>query len=312
MLEIAFLDASTLGKGICFEPILKLGNVRLFENTTKEQRRTHIDNASVIITNKVVIDKEIMEACPQVKLICVAGTGMDNIDLDYAQEKGIIVKNVVGYSTNSVAQTTFALLLELCMHVSLFNEYTHSGAYSDGGLYTCTKYPFYELAGKTIGIVGMGNIGKQVAKIADAFGMKVVYFSTSGKNNSGDNKYQRLELNELLATVDVMSVHAPKNAQTNNLIREEQLKMMKPTALVLNTGRGGIVNEKDLADALDNNLIAGAGIDVFEKEPFDRNHPFLKMKHPERLVITPHIAWSSYEARTNLVEKIAENIRTYA
>lgn len=309
MLDIAFLDASTLGEGVDFQPIIRLGNVRMYPSTTKEQRLTHIANASVVITNKVVIDKEIMDACPNMKLICVAGTGMDNIDLAYAEQKGVKVKNAVGYSTHSVAQTTFALLLEVYMKVSVFNQYVHSGAYSAGNLYTCTQYPFCELAGKTIGIIGMGNIGKQVARIATAFGMKVCYYSTSGKNNSCEGEYTRLDLQELLRTADVVSVHAPRNKQTYNLIGTEQLRWMKPTAVLLNTGRGGIVNEEELAKALDECLIAGAGVDVFEKEPFDSTHPFLTMQHPERLVLTPHIAWSSLEARTCLVGKIAENIR---
>ena len=309
MLDIAFLDASTLGEGVDFQPIIRLGNVRMYPSTTKEQRLTHIVNASVVITNKVVIDKEIMDACPNMKLICVAGTGMDNIDLAYAEQKGVKVKNAVGYSTHSVAQTTFALLLEVYMKVSVFNQYVHSGAYSAGNLYTCTQYPFCELAGKTIGIIGMGNIGKQVARIATAFGMKVCYYSTSGKNNSCEGEYTRLDLQVLLRTADVVSVHAPRNKQTYNLIGTEQLRWMKPTAVLLNTGRGGIVNEEELAKALDECLIAGAGVDVFEKEPFDSTHPFLTMQHPERLVLTPHIAWSSLEARTCLVGKIAENIR---
>jgi glycerate dehydrogenase len=309
MLDIAFLDASTLGEGIDFNPILELGQVRMFASTSSEQRLNHIANADVVITNKVVIDKVIMDACPQLKLICVAGTGMDNIDLAYAEQKGVKVKNAVGYSTHSVAQTTFALLLELYMKVSVFNQYVHSGAYSAGNLYTCTRFPFSELAGKTLGIIGMGNIGKQVAKIATAFGMKVCYYSTSGKNNSCQNEYERLELNDLLAKVDVLSVHAPRNPQTYNLIGEKELRSMKKTAVVLNTGRGGIVNESELADVLDEGIIAGAGVDVFEKEPFESKHPFMMMKHPERLILTPHIAWSSLEARTCLVEKIAENIR---
>lgn len=309
MLKIVFLDASTLGEGIDFEPILKLGDVTMYPSTTKEQRLERIGNASVVITNKVVIDQEIMDACPNLKLICVAGTGMDNIDLAYAEQKGVKVRNAVGYSTNSVAQTTFALLLEVYMRVSVFNQYVRSGAYAAGNLYTCTQYPFCELAGKTLGIIGMGNIGKQVARIATAFGMKVCYYSTSGKNNSCEEEYARLGLEELLRTADVVSVHAPRNPQTYNLIGKEQLRWMKPSAVVLNTGRGGIVNEAELAEALDAGVIAGAGIDVFEKEPFAPNHPFVFMQHPERLILTPHIAWSSFEARTCLVGKIAENIQ---
>ncbi len=309
-MNIVFLDASTLGNDVSLEPIAALGDLTCYSNTENGQQIERIGQAPIVITNKVRIDAEVMNACPQLQLICVAGTGTDNIDKEYAAKKNILVKNVAGYSTQSVAQTTFALLLEIYNHTSYFNQYVHSGTYSRNGLYTCTSHPFVELAGKRMGIIGMGNIGKQVAQIAQAFGMDVCYYSTSGRNNSASDSYKRVELAEMLSTCDVISIHAPKNEQTSNLISAKELSMMKPTAVLLNTGRGGIVNETDLASALDNNIIAAAGIDVFAKEPFASDHPFLSMKHPEKLILTPHIAWSSREARIRLIASIATNIQT--
>lgn len=309
-MNIVFLDASTLGNDVSLEPIEALGTLTCYPNTENGQQIERIGQAPIIITNKVKIDAKVMDACPNLQLICVAGTGTDNIDKEYAVKKNITVKNVAGYSTQSVAQTTFALLLEIYNHTSYFNHYVHSGAYSRNGLYTCTSNPFVELAGKRMGIIGMGNIGRQVAHIALAFGMEVCYYSTSGRNNSATQTFKRVELAEMLTTCDIISIHAPKNDQTTNLISAQELSMMKPTAVLLNTGRGGIVNETDLTYALDNNIIAAAGIDVFAKEPFAADHPFLSMKHPERLIPTPHIAWSSREARIRLIESIAANIQT--
>lgn len=309
-MNIVFLDASTLGNDVSLDPIAALGNLTCYSNTDNGQQVERIGNAPVVITNKVKIDAEIMDACPPLQLICVAGTGTDNIDKEYAAKKNIIVKNVAGYSTQSVAQTTFALLLEIYNHTSYFNQYVHNGDYSRNGLYTCTSHPFVELYGKRMGIIGMGNIGKQVAQIALAFGMEVCYYSTSGHNNSATQSFKRVELAEMLSTCDVISIHAPKNEQTTNLIAAKELSMMKPTAVLLNTGRGGIVNETDLAYALDHETIAAAGIDVFAKEPFAFDHPFLNMKHPEKLILTPHIAWSSREARIRLIQSIATNIQT--
>lgn len=311
MTQIVFLDAATLGNDINLEPIARLGHFTAYPNTFPEQRLEHIGQAEIIITNKVRIDATIIDAVPHLRLICVAGTGTDNIDIPYAESKRIPVKNVAGYSTHSVAQTTFALLLEAGMHTAFFNRYVHSGEYSRSGMYTCVQRPFHELAGKRMGIIGMGNIGKQTAAIATAFGMEVCYYSTSGNNTSATGTYKRLELDELLRTCDVISIHAPKNERTNNLIKLHELQMMRPTAILLNTGRGGIVNEADLATALDNGIIAAAGIDVYAQEPFSADHPFLHMQFPERLVLTPHIAWSSHEARTCLIKRIAENINQY-
>ena len=307
-MKIVFLDSATIGSDISLQPIAELGDFIAYPSTKNEDTVRRLANADVAVVNKVLITKEIIDACPELKLICVAATGINNIDFEYARAKNIEVKNAVNYSTNSVVQTTFGLLLEIMNKTSAYNDFVRSGKYSQGEMFTCLEFPFGEIAGKRYGIIGMGNIGKKIAQIAEAFGAEVCYYSTSGKNNSVAD-YKQLTLDELLSTCDIISIHSPLNAHTNNLIGEKELKKMKPEAILINMGRGGIVNETDLANALDNNVIAFAGADVFTKEPIDENHPYLTMKNKNRLILTPHIAWASIEARKRLVEKIAENIK---
>jgi glycerate dehydrogenase len=256
-----------------------------------------------------VLDRFILENCPNVKLICVAATGLNNVDLKAAEERGITVKNVSDYSSNSVAQLTFALLLQLINQVSYFDNYVKQGGYARSNIFTHLQPPYWEINGKQFGIIGLGNIGRQVARIASAFGSRVVYYSASGKNNNPD--YQRLELKDFLATSDIISIHAPLNEYTRNLINYERLQQMKRSAVLVNVGRGGIVNEADLARALNENLLAGAGIDVFETEPIKADNPLLQIKEPAKLVLTPHIAWASLEARTLLLDKVQQNIQEF-
>jgi len=307
-MKIVFLDSATIGSDISLQPIAELGDFISYPNTKNEDVISRLAAADVAVVNKVIITKEIIDACPNLKLICVAATGINNIDFEYARAKNIEVKNAVNYSTNSVVQTTFGILFEIMNKTSAHNDFVKSGKYSQSEIFTCLEFPFGEIAGKRYGVIGMGNIGKKVAQIAETFGAEVCYFSTSGKNNSITNCKQ-LSLDELLSTCDIISIHAPLNAQTNNLIGEKELKKMKPEAILINMGRGGIVNETDLANALDNNIIAFAGVDVFTKEPVDKNHPYLTMKNKNRLILTPHIAWASIEARKCLVGKVAENIK---
>ena len=307
-MKIVFLDSATIGSDISLQPIAMLGDFISYQNTKNEDVINRLEGADVAIVNKVIITKEIIDTCPTLKLICVAATGINNIAVEYAQTKNIEVKNAVNYSTNSVVQITFGILLEIINKTNAHNDFVKSGKYSQGKLFTCLEFPFNEISGKRYGIIGMGNIGKKVAQVAKAFGAEVCYYSTSGNNNS-ISEYKQLALDELLSSCDIISIHAPLNAQTNNLLCENELKKMKPTAILMNMGRGGIVNETDLANALDNNIIAFAGVDVFTKEPVTLNHPYLTMKNKNRLVLSPHIAWASIEARKCLVEKIAENIK---
>lgn len=307
-MKIVFLDEATVSTIPSLELIKDLGEYKGYDYTTPEQRLSRIGDADVIITNKVMIDRSIIEQSKSLKLICIAATGMNNVDLDAASEMGIAVKNVVGYSTDSVVQITFSLLFELMSHTSIFNDYVHSGEYCKSQSFTSITPPYSELAGKRYGVVGLGNIGKKVASVAAAFGAEVVYYSTSGKNHCAD--YVQLSIEELLRTSDVISIHSPLNEKTDGLIDKERLSMMKSNAYLINVGRGGIVSEGDLAEALNNNVIAGAGLDVFTVEPISKNNPLLTVKDKSKLVMTPHIAWASIEARERLVTSIALNIKS--
>lgn len=304
-MKIAFLDAATMGD-VSFEPFRRLGDLTVYQNSTPEEARERVKNIDVLLINKVMVDKQLIDSAPSLKLICIAATGVNNIDVEYAASKGIPVRNVAGYSTDSVAQTTFMHLLSLIGGAPYFDDKVKSGDYSRSGMFTEPNWNWYELSGKTMGIIGMGNIGSKVARIAESFGMKVCYFSTSGTAHCTD--YPCLPLDELLAVSDVVSIHAPLNERTKNLIGNEQLVRMKPTAYLLNAGRGASVVEADLAEAVDNGVIAGAGIDVFVQEPLPEDHPYLKMKHPERMRLSPHIAWASVEARKRLISMMADNI----
>ena len=305
-MKIAFLDAATMGN-VSFEPFECLGEFVRYENSTVEEARERVRDLDVLLINKVLVDKDLIDSAPNLKLICIAATGVNNIDVEYAASKGIPVRNAVGYSTDSVVQSTFMHILSLVGGAPYFDDSVKSGSYSRSGMFTDPNWNWWELAGKTIGIIGLGNIGKQVARIAEAFGMKVCYYSTSGTGHCKD--YPCLTLEELLKVSDVVSVHAPLNERTLNLLGAKEFAMMKPTAIIVNAGRGAIIVEADLAEAVDNGVIAGAGIDVFVQEPIPEDHPYLKMKHPERMRLTPHVAWASVEARRRLVSMMADNVR---
>ena len=247
------------------------------------------------------------ERGPKVRLICEAGTGINNIDTKLCDERGVIVRNVAGYSTESVAQIAWMHILNLAGLAFHYNAYARDGRYSAGSIHVDADHPFTEICGKTLGIVGMGAIGQKVAAIGTAFGMKVIYYSTTGTGHCKD--YPCVSLDELLATADVISIHAPYNEKTAGLIDYQGLCKMKPTAFVVNTGRGGIAVEADLVRAVDEGRIAGIGIDVYQKEPLTLDHPYLHSKHPERILLTPHIAWYSREARARLAHEMAENIK---
>ena len=308
MLKIVFLDAQTLGSDISLAPVASLGEYVSYPSTKPEEVFDRIAGFDVVITNKVWMGKEQIDSSPALKLICVAATGTNNVDTAYAASKGIPVRNAVDYSTESVTQVTWMHILNLVGKARYFDDYVKDGSYSCSGCFTNAKVPFFELRGKTYGTVGLGNIGSRVAGVAEAFGMKVLYFPTSGKPHS-DRYEADTELCSFLSRCDVVSVHCPLNERTNGLIGYDALAQMKPGSVIVNMGRGGIVVEADLARALDEGLIAGAATDVFTKEPLPADHPYLRMQHPERLLLTPHIGWASREARICLVEKIAANIK---
>ena len=305
-MKIVFLDAATMGD-VSFEPIDRLGEFVKYALSSPLEAKERVADCDVMIVNKVLVTPDLIDAAPSLKLICESATGVNNIDLEYAASKGIPVRNAVGYSTTSVAQATFMQILSLMGEGPYYDDCVKSGRYSSLGMFTDPDKNWEELDGKTIGVIGMGNIGSRVAKIAQAFGMNVCYYSTSGTGHC--TEYPCLPLDELLKVSDVVSIHAPLNDRTNGLIGAEQIAMMKPTAILVNMGRGGIVDESALADAINNNVIAGAALDVFVKEPVPSDNPLLHVKYPERLRLAPHAAWASVQARERLVEQIAENIK---
>jgi glycerate dehydrogenase len=255
------------------------------------------------------MDKELMDACPTLKLICIAATGLNNVDLEYAKQKGIAVKNVLAYSTESVVQHTFSMLFYLMGYLPYYTGYVAEGQYTQSRLFTHHGKPFHELAEKRYGIIGLGTIGKRVAEVATVFKAKVNYYSPSGKNM--DTGFIHVSLDKLLMESDIISIHCPLNDSTRNLIGYAQLQKMKSEAILINAGRGGIVNETDLARALNEQIIGAAGLDVMEKEPPEPSNPLLSVKFPERLLVTPHIAWASVESRERLVQGVIRNIKDF-
>lgn len=303
-MKIVLLDALTFGE-TDLSGFDKLGEVEVFQTTSPEQTAERITNADVIVTNKVVITDELMATCTNLKLICVAATGMNNIDLEAAKNRNIEVKNVAGYSTDSVIQHTFSMLFYLMGHSRYYDEYVKDGSYSKSAIFTDISKPFFEIKGKKWGIIGLGSIGRGVANIAKTFGADVSYYSTSGVNRTED--FQRQNIDELLKSCDIISIHAPLNDKTNNLLDYEQLLTCKDGAVVLNLGRGGIINEEAVARIVDEKNIC-FGLDVLTKEPMRENHPLLHVKRKENIYITPHIAWASVEARDTLIASVIENI----
>ncbi|MBR1707106.1 MAG: hydroxyacid dehydrogenase [Bacteroidales bacterium] len=307
-MKIVFLDAATMGTTPLTE-IAALGELVCYNASTAEEARQRIGDADVVILNKVVVDAAFLDAAPKLRLVCEAGTGINNIDVPLCEARGVQVRNVAAYSTDSVAQITWMHILNLAADAFHYDAYVKDGRYSQARIHTDAAHPFTELSGKVLGIVGMGAIGQKVAQVATAFGMQVVYYSTSGTSHC--TAYPSVSLDELLARADVVSIHAPYDARTAGLIGYAELSKMKRSAILVNTGRGGIAVEADLVRAVDEGVIAGIGIDVFEREPLSSDHPYLHAAHPERIHLTPHIAWSSHEARARLAHEMAGNIRGF-
>ena len=307
MKKIVFLDEYSIA-GRSLEKITSQGEYVAYENTKKEDVVERLKGAEIAITNKVVIDGDAMRQLPDLKLICIAATGMNNVDLEAAKELGIEVKNAVGYSTISVAETTITSALALARNVVYFNEYFHDGRYAKADRAFCYDRHTFQISGKKWGIVGMGNIGREVARLASAFGCEVRYYSTSGVKR--EEQYPAMELDELLKWSDIVSVHSPLNERTRGLIGRNELQMMKPSTMIINVARGGIIDEAALAEALDNEWIAAAALDVFSVEPL-RESPLYNIKDKYRLLASPHNAWSAAEAIDRLIECVAENIRVW-
>lgn len=307
-LKIVFLDYATLGDSP-LALIESLGELEVFDVTGKDEIVKRAKEADVIITNKVVLGADTLESLPKLRLICIAATGVNNVDLDACKRLGITVKNVKGYSTQSVVQTLFSSLLCAVSNAQKFDRYVKSQEYADSKIFTCMDFSFNELCGKRIGIIGFGEIGQSVAKVAKAFGMEPVYCSTSGAN---DNKgYERVTLQTLLESCDIASVHCALTENTKNLINDNALSKLSKNAILINFARGGIVDEAALARALNEDRLAMYISDVFEKEPIERSSPLFSVSNQDKLFLTPHIAWASVEARERLVSAIAENIKGF-
>ena len=306
-MKIVILDRATLGFDVDISVFEKYGTVISYDFTKKEETQDRIKDADIVLTNKVLITKEHMDNS-NIQLICITATGMNNVDLEYAKIKKIEVKNVAGYSTSSVVQVGFSMIFHFVQKLNYYKNYVDQGKWQKSDIFTHIDKPFFELDGKKVGIIGLGEIGRNFAKKAKAFDCEVMYYSTSGRNSNSE--YKQVSLDELLKTCDIITIHAPLNDDTKDLLNYENMKNIKDGAILLNLGRGGIINEADLAKIIDEKEIY-CGIDVVSVEPILESNPLLKVKNKDRLLLTPHIGWASIEARNKLVQMVANNIRDF-
>lgn len=309
-MKIVVLERNSIGPDISVDCFHELGSVTLYPNTVSiEEVRERVKDAEIIVANKSPMCEESLKDAPHVKMICEFATGYDNCDLAYCKKRGIRVTNVVDYCTAMVAQHTFTLALALSQKLPHYDRYVKSGAYSAQDRFSNFDATFYELAGKTWGIVGMGNIGKRVARIATAFGCRVIFHSVTGRSTC--TEYPQVDKATLLAESDILSLHCPLSEVTLDFIDAQALRRMKQTAILINVARGRVVNNTALAKALVEGKIAGAGLDVLEEEPLKETNPLSSIKDSNRLIITPHLAWGSVEARMRCVEGVYENIKAF-
>ena len=307
-MKLSFLDAASLGPGLDLRSFSAWGEVVFWDNTSRDERVMRLSDTTVAVANRVAFDEEVFAACSSLKLVLLTATGYNNVDLDAARRHGVAVCNVVGYSTESVAQHTFALLLALMEQTAWLDEYSKS-QWAGSSTFEHLGRPFHEIAGRTWGIIGLGNIGKRVADLARAFGAHPCYFSTSGTDR--DNSLPRYDLETLLRTSDIVSIHSPLGEKTRGLLGQRELGWMKPGAYLVNVGRGGIVDEGALAQALETGLLAGAALDVTLPEPPRPDNPLLALTHPQRLVLSPHVAWASIESRNRCLDEVALNLQAW-
>lgn len=308
-MKIVVLERNSAGTDIdvsCFE---KFGEVTYYPNTVAENTAERVKDADIVIANKAPLNETTLKDAPNVKLICLFATGFDNVDIAYCKGRGIKVANVVNYCTPAVAQHTLLLALMLTEKIAFYDQYVKSGTYSAQDRFSNFDRAFNDLEGKTWGIVGMGNIGRRVAGLAQAFGCKVIFYSASG--NSTCTEYERVDFDTLLQESDILSLHCPLSDRTRGLIDKTALEKMKKTAILVNVARGPVVDTQALYDALIRDQIAAAGLDVLEKEPMSKDNPLAKIQDSTKLVITPHMSWASVESRTRLVEEVYKNIEAF-
>ena len=305
-MNITILDADTLGSDISLSLFPSLGEVSVYQTTSPEETKERIGDAHVLILNKVKLTKENLPFAKELQLICVTATGYDNIDLSYCREHGIAVCNVKGYSTHSVAQVTVTTVLSLLHHLPQYHDYVTSGSYTKSGVHNCLTPVFHELYGKTWGLLGYGDIGKQVGRIAKSFGCRVIVHKQTPVEEA-----ECVSLEELCRQSDILTLHTPLTPKTKGIIGEEQLKLMKPEVILVNAARGAVWDEGAVAKALKQGQIGAVGSDVFSVEPMQADHPFQEILQYPNLCLTPHMAWGAYEARVRCMEEVAENIRSF-
>ncbi len=308
-MKIIVLERNSVGQDVPMDAIGKLGEMTVYPNTTAADVKEKVKDAEIIVANKAPLNEETLKDAGQVKLICEFATGYDNVDLAYCKKRGIKVANVVNYSTDAVAQHTFGLCFYVLEKLRHYDEYVKSGAYAAQDRFSNFDLPFTELAGKTWGTIGMGNIGKKVAKIAQAFGCRVIFYSASGNSTCTD--YERVSFDTLLRESDFLSLHCPLSDKTRSLIDLNALKKMKKSAILINVARGPVVKDEDLYTALTQEYIAGAGLDVTGTEPMKDSNPLSKIMDSNKLIITPHLAWASNEARNRCVSETCKNIEAF-
>ncbi len=308
-MKIVFLDRKTIGEDIDLSGFERFGEVVIYDYSSSEEVPARVEDADVIVLNKVLVNEKTVGNAKNLKLVCVTATGTNNLDKDFLASRGIEWRNVAGYSTEAVAQHTFALAFYLLEHLNYYDQYVKSEKYVNDRMFTHFEQHFHELSGKKWGIIGLGAIGKRVAEIAKCFGANVSYYSTSGKNH--DSEYNEVDFDTLLKESDIISIHAPLDDNTLHLMDATAFEKMKSTAILINVGRGPIIVEKDLADALESGQIAAAGLDVLDVEPMSPENPLVKIKDSDKLLITPHIAWAAVEARKRLMKIIEGQIEEW-
>ncbi len=305
-MKIVFLDAATLGNDLTYDIFQEIGEVTVYSTTTDEEFEDHIRGADVAVVNKQKMNAANLPCAASLKLICLAATGFDNVDLDYCRNAGIGVCNVIGYSTQSVAQLTVSMVLSLYTHLGEYTDFVRSGSYTKKGIANCLTPVYHEIAGKTWGIVGYGNIGQQVARVAEAFGCRVLVYKRVPTSEA-----ECVDFDTICQKSDILSLHVPLNGETRNLLDASHIAMLKKNAIVINVARGAVADEAALADAVLEGKIGGLGVDVYSKEPFDIEHPFNKILHMPNVLLTPHMAWGGYETRVRLLEEIKKNIISF-
>lgn len=308
-MKLVVLEKMSLGFDIDISFYEEFGEVVYYDNTSVDEIADRIADADIVIANKVPLYAGTIGGASKLKLICETATGYNNVDIDYCRENGIRVTNAVGYSTPIVAQHTFAMALYLLEKLPVYDTYVKNGDYEKAPMFTCFEPYFTELEGKTWGIIGLGNIGRKVAEIAKVFGCRVIFYSASGRNDTTD--FEKVDFDTLLSESDVLSLHCPLTDRTQNIINAEALAKMKKTAILLNVARGPVVDEQALYDALTTGQIAAAGLDVLVKEPITADNPLRKIKDSTKLLITPHMAWASREARIRCAREVYLNIKSF-